>query len=58
MDWHDKQIKKKNFKEGYLVLLYYNKYLQHLGKFRMHWLGPYVLKFVTDGGVVKLQDLA
>jgi hypothetical protein len=24
----------------------------------MHWLGPYELKYVIDGGVVKLQDLA
>jgi hypothetical protein len=25
--WHDRNIKKKNFKEGYLVLLYDSKYL-------------------------------
>jgi hypothetical protein len=23
----------------------------------MHWLGPYEIKFVIDGGVVQLQDL-
>jgi hypothetical protein len=23
----------------------------------MHWLGPYGIKLVTDGGVVQLQDL-
>jgi hypothetical protein len=34
----DRHIKKKNFKEGYMVLLYDNKYLQHPGKFKMHWL--------------------
>jgi hypothetical protein len=39
--WHDRHIKKKNFKEGDLVLLYDSKYLQHPGKIRMHFLGPY-----------------
>jgi hypothetical protein len=34
--WHDKHIRKKNFKEGDLVLFYDNKYLQHPRKFRMH----------------------
>jgi len=24
----------------------------------MHWLGPYEIKFVTDGGVVQLKDIA
>jgi hypothetical protein len=56
--WHDRHIKKKNFKEGYMVLLYDNKYLQHLGKLRMHWIGPYQITFFIDGGVVQLQDLA
>jgi hypothetical protein len=23
----------------------------------MHWLGPYEIKYVTDGGDVQLQDL-
>ena len=31
--WHDQHIKKNNFKEGYLVLLYDNKFFQHPGKF-------------------------
>jgi hypothetical protein len=56
--WHDRHIKKKNFKEGDLVLLYDSKYLQHLGKFIMHWLGTYKIKYVTDGGVMHLQYLS
>ena len=55
--WHDRHINKKKFKEGDLVLLYENKYLQYPQKFRMHWLGPYEIKYVTDGGDVQLQDL-
>jgi hypothetical protein len=46
---YDRHIKKKTFKEGDLVLMYENKLFQHLGKFRMHWLGPYKVKTVTDG---------
>jgi hypothetical protein len=55
--WHDRHIKKKTFKEGYLVLLYDNKSFQYPRKLRMHWLGPYEVKFVTDGGAVQLRDL-
>ena len=50
--WHDRHIKRKIFKEGDLVLVYDSKSLQHPGKLRMHWLGPYEVKNVTDGGVV------
>jgi hypothetical protein len=38
--------------------MYDNKSFQHPGKLRMHWLGPYVVKSVTDGGVVQLRDLS
>jgi hypothetical protein len=55
--WHERHMKKKNVKEGHLVLLYDSKYLQNLGKLRMHWLGPYQIKYATDGGVVHMQDL-
>jgi transposase InsO family protein len=56
--WHDRHIKKKTFTEGDLVFLYDNKSFQHPGKLRMHWLGPYEVKSVTDGGDVQLRDLA
>jgi hypothetical protein len=55
--WHDIHIKRKSFKEGDLVLVYDSKFLQHLGKFRMHWLGPYEVNNITYGGDVKLKDL-
>jgi hypothetical protein len=50
--WHDRHIKRKSFKEGDLVLLYDNKFFQHPGKFRMHWLGLYEVKTITNEGVV------
>jgi hypothetical protein len=55
--WHDRHIKRQDFKEGDLVLVYDSKSLQHLGKLRMHWLGPYKVKTITDGGAVQLKDL-
>ena len=39
--WHDRHIKYKAFKEGDLVLRYDSKFSKFLGKFQMHWLGPY-----------------
>jgi hypothetical protein len=55
--WHDRHIKKKNFKKGDQVLLYENNFFQHPGKFKMHWLGPYEVKTVTHGGCIQLKDL-
>jgi hypothetical protein len=50
--WNDRHIKKRNFKVGDTILLYDSKYLQHPRKLIRHFLGPYQIKFVTDGGVV------
>jgi hypothetical protein len=50
--WHDMHIKKKTFREVYLVLMYDNKSFQHPRKLRMDWLGPYEVKNVIDGGDV------
>ena len=55
--WHDRHIKKINFVEGYLVLLYNSKFIKHLGKFQTHWLGSYLVHSITYGGVVQLQQL-
>jgi hypothetical protein len=40
--------RKKKFQVGDLVLLYNNKFMQHIGKFRMNWLGPYVIQHVME----------
>jgi hypothetical protein len=45
--YHDRHIKKKAFKQGDLVLLYDNKFMKHLGKFKTHWLGPFEVVYVT-----------
>jgi len=48
--YHDRHIKNKAFKQGDLVLVYDNKFMKHLGKFMTHWLGPYEIAYVTEGG--------
>jgi hypothetical protein len=55
--WHDKHVKRNIFKEGDLVLVYDNKFLNHPRKFIIHWLGPYEVKTVIEGGIVQLKDL-
>jgi hypothetical protein len=55
--WHDRHIKRNNFKEGDLVLMYDTKSLQHPGKIKIHWLGPYEENTMMDGGDVQLKDL-
>jgi hypothetical protein len=55
--WHDRHIKRNCFKEGDLVLMYDKKSLEHPGKLRMHWLGPYKVNTITDRGDVQLNYL-
>jgi hypothetical protein len=55
--WHDRHIKPIFFQVGELVLLYDSKFMQHPRKFQMHWLGPYVIKHVTEAGAVQLETL-
>ena len=56
-DWHNRHIKTKKFQFENLVLLYDSKYLQHTGKFFMHWLGPYVIQQITETDVAWLETL-
>jgi hypothetical protein len=55
--YHDKHIKKKVFKQDDLVLVYDSKFMKHPGKFRTHWLGPYEVAYVIEGGVAQLKTL-
>ena len=55
--WHDRHIKQKKFQVGDLVLLRGSKFVKFPGKFKVHKLGPYVIKEITDGGAVQLVKL-
>ena len=54
---HDRHIKSKTIKVGDLVLPYDSKFVWFLGKFCMHWLGPYQVRHVTEGGAASLARL-
>ena len=40
------------------MLLYDSKFVKHPCKLQMHWLGPYVMNFITEGGPIQLQQLS
>ena len=50
--WHDKLIKKKQFKVGDRALLFDSKFKNFKAKFTTHWLGPYDIVEVYDNGSV------
>ena len=39
------------------MLLYNSKFIKHPGKLQMHWLGLYLVRSITSGGAVQLQQL-
>jgi hypothetical protein len=55
--YHERHINKKIFRQGDLVLLYDSKFIKHPGMFRTHWLIPYEIVYVTEGGVTQLKTL-
>lgn len=55
--WHGRHIKLCTFKVNELLLLYDSKFTNFPRKFQMHWLGPYVIKEIMDGGTVHLAKL-
>ena len=55
--WHDRHIKIFTLKVNDLVLLYDSKFTKFLGKFKMPWLGPYIIKEIMDGGAVQLLKM-
>ena len=37
--------------------MYDSKFFKHQGKLKTHWLDPYVVKEIIDGGATKLEKL-
>jgi hypothetical protein len=42
---------------GSLVFLNDRKYLKHLGKIHMHWLGPFFLLYISEVEAAMLATL-
>jgi hypothetical protein len=55
--YHDINIKKKEFKQGDMVLVYDNKFIKYPRKFITHWLKPYEVAYVKKGGVAQFKTL-
>ena len=53
--WHDKKIKKKEFKVGDQVLLYNSRFKFFAGKLRSKWQGPFVIQEVYRSGAIRLH---
>ena len=53
--WHDKKIKKKEFKVGDQVLLYNSRFKFSAGKLASKWQGPLVIHEVYRSGAIRLH---
>lgn len=50
-------ILSRTFKVNNLVILCDSKFSKFPGKFKIHWLSPYVVKEITNGVVIQLAKL-
>jgi tRNA U38,U39,U40 pseudouridine synthase TruA len=56
--WYDKRLKKKEFKEGYKVLLYNSRFKTFKkGKLQSKWDEPYIIHSVLSNGAVTIMDV-
>jgi hypothetical protein len=55
--WHDRFIKKKQFKVGDWALLFNSRFKDFKGKFNTRWLGPYEIEAIFDNGSIKIQTI-
>jgi hypothetical protein len=55
--WHDKFIKKIQFKAGDWALLFDSRFKNFKDKFTTHWLGPYEVETVFYNGSVKIKTI-
>nr|XP_043625564.1 uncharacterized protein LOC122596990 [Erigeron canadensis] len=52
--WHDRRLRKKEFKAADKVLLFLSMYKFKQPKLTSRWTGPYVIKYVYPSGYVEL----
>jgi hypothetical protein len=53
--WHDRKIKRKEFKVGDQVLLYNSRFKFSAGKLASKWQGPLVIQEVYRSGAIRLR---
>nr|XP_043639119.1 uncharacterized protein LOC122610192 [Erigeron canadensis] len=52
--WHDKKLRRKDFKARDKVFLFLSKFKIKQPKLTSRWIGPYVIKQVYPSGYIKL----
>ena len=55
--WHDKFIRKKQFKQGDWALLFDSRFKDFKGKLTTRWLGPYELETTFENRAIKIRTL-
>ncbi|XP_050888597.1 uncharacterized protein LOC127093732 [Lathyrus oleraceus] len=53
--WHDKQITRREFNEGNIVLILNSRLKLFLGKLRSRWSGPFEVMRALQSGVVEIR---
>jgi hypothetical protein len=53
--WHDRKIKRKEFKLADQVLLYNSRFKFSAGKHALKWQGPLVIQEVYRSGAIRLH---
>ena len=53
---HDKHIFRKSFHVGQKVLLYNSRLHLFLGKLRTKWIGPFVIKSISEHGAFEVEN--
>jgi hypothetical protein len=54
--WHDRKIKRKEFKVGDQVLLYNSHFKLSAGKLASKWQGPLVIQEMYWSGAIRLHE--
>lgn len=55
--WHDKHLRRMEFRPGQWVLKYNSRNEIKPGKFKVRWLGPYKVQEAAENGAIKLSTL-
>ena len=53
---HDKHILRKSFHVGQKVLLYNSRLHLFPGKLRTKWIGPFVIKSISEHGAIEVEN--
>jgi hypothetical protein len=53
---HDKHILRKSFHDGQKVLLYNSRLHLFLGKLRTKWIGPFMIKSISEHGAFEVEN--